>query len=175
MRKKDRKKEKREKLLIEKEIQKDQLDAVEKQRLKEITMKGKRPPSGRMAVNQNSVSKRDAEKIAQEIIDNEKKEQVAGGLDSDIDSDELDEEMRDRIKGQPGVVGEDSLSSGQEEFEEFAKNTDLTYYKMMNADEKLMTLKNRTEQLIVKQLQIMEECKQTERLYPKDGGWQNKV
>lgn len=64
MRKLDRKKEKREKLMIEKEIQKDQLGAAEKQRLKEITMKGKRPPSGRMAVNPSSVSKKDAEKIA---------------------------------------------------------------------------------------------------------------
>lgn len=31
--------------------------------------------------------------------------------------------------------------------EEFKKNTDLTYYEMMNPDEKILTLQNRAQQL----------------------------
>ena len=73
MRKLERKKARKEKkenppkLMIEKELKKDELGVNERQRLKEIVTKGKaRPPSGRVAYN--TASAKDAEKIAQEII-----------------------------------------------------------------------------------------------------------
>ena len=63
----------------------------------------------------------------------------AAGLDSDDDMDEMDEEMRDRMMNDE-KFGADSDSDGEEDF---TQNTDMTYYTMMNADEKIMTLRNR--------------------------------
>ena len=70
-------------------------------------------------------------------------ERVAGGVDSSIDSEELDEEMRDRVMG----AANNSSSDNEEDKEDLTQNVDLTYYSMMTADEKLMTLKNRAMQL----------------------------
>ena len=53
--------------------------------------------------------------------------------------DEMDEEMRDRMMNDE-KFGADSDSDGEEDF---TQNTDMTYYTMMNADEKIMTLRNR--------------------------------
>ena len=71
----------------------------------------------------------------------------AGGADSDIDSDELDEEMRDKVMG----AANNSSSEDEEDKENLAQNVDLTYYNMMSADEKLMTLRNRALKLHEKQ------------------------
>ena len=71
----------------------------------------------------------------------------AGGADSDIDSDELDEEMRDKVMG----AANNSSSEDEEDKENLAENVDLTYYNMMSADEKLMTLRNRALKLHEKQ------------------------
>ena len=71
----------------------------------------------------------------------------AGGADSDIDSDELDEEMRDKVMG----AANNSSSEDEEDKENLAQNVDLTYYNMMSADEKLLTLRNRALKLHEKQ------------------------
>ena len=71
----------------------------------------------------------------------------AGGVDSDIDSDELDEEMRDKVMG----AANNSSSEDEEDKENLAQNFDLTYYNMMSADEKLLTLRNRALKLHEKQ------------------------
>ena len=71
----------------------------------------------------------------------------AGGVDSDIDSDELDEEMRDKVMG----AANNSSSEDEEDKENLAQNVDLTYYNMMSADEKLLTLRNRALKLHEKQ------------------------
>ena len=71
----------------------------------------------------------------------------AGGVDSDIDSEELDEEMRDKVMG----GANNSSSEDEEDKEDLTQNVDLTYYSMMSADEKLMTLRNRAMKLHEKQ------------------------
>ena len=94
----------------------------------------------------------------------------AAGLDSSFDSDELDEEMRDKVKGQDL----DNLSDLSDLDEDFSKNIDMTYYTVMNPDEKLMTLRNRAQKLHEKHLEMMQEMKLCETLYPA-AGWHNNI
>lgn len=56
----------------------------------------------------------------------------------------MDQELRDRV--QDSDVEELSELSAQDE-DDFKKNTDLTYYGMMNPDEKILTLTNRAKLL----------------------------
>ena len=62
-------------------------------------------------------------------------------MDSSLDSDEFDAEMRDKVKAE-GIQG-DSAGEDEGDFE----NTDLKYYDMMDPADKLNTLNNRTKQL----------------------------
>jgi len=93
------------------------------------------------------------------MIDQEKYEAV-GGLDSSVDEDELDEEMRDKVVGEPRESdSDDSVES------DLAKNMDLTHYGKMDIDTKLLTLRNRVKNLANKQREMMEEIKECEVLY----------
>lgn len=110
------------KLAIEKELKKGELDVQERRKLKEITKKpGKK--------EYNSTSVQDAEKVAQDILKEGKYEDM-GGLDSSIDSDEFDEELRDQVSNENGSAAK---AQGSED-EEVANNTDMTYYAAMNID-----------------------------------------
>ena len=60
-------------------------------------------------------------------------------MDSSLDSEEFDAEMRDKVKAE----GVDSADEDEGEFE----NTDLKYYDRMDPVDKLNTLNNRTKQL----------------------------
>ena len=73
-------------------------------------------------------------------------------MDSSFDSEEFDAELRDHVEG--AKVENDVVS--EDEDNEIAQNTDLTYYDKMNADEKILTLKNRAFVLAQKQEQMME-------------------
>ena len=92
-------------------------------------MKGKiRPQSGYYS---RPIGDANADKIAQDIINEDKKSKVAGGLDSSFDSDELDKELRDKVNEN------DSVDSGDSSDGALLHNTDLTYYDVMNPDEKI--------------------------------------
>lgn len=60
-------------------------------------------------------------------------------MDSSLDSEEFDAEMRDKVKAEG--IQDDSAEEDEGEF----KNTDLKYYDMMDPLDKLMTLNNRTK------------------------------
>ena len=62
-------------------------------------------------------------------------------MDSSLDSDEFDAEIRDKVKAE-GING-DSMDEEEGEM----KNTDLKYYDMMDPQDKLDTLNNRTSNL----------------------------
>mmetsp|Transcript_11102 Transcript_11102/g.14959 ORF Transcript_11102/g.14959 Transcript_11102/m.14959 type:complete len:88 (+) Transcript_11102:965-1228(+) len=85
---------------------------------------------GNFASNQTE----DAQKAAEKIIAEARYEDL-GGLDSSIDEDELEEELRDRVEGS----NQKAAKEGSDE-EEISKNIDLTYYNSMNVDEKIVTL-----------------------------------
>ena len=93
-----------------------------------------------------SITSANPDKVAQEIMDRDRFEAVGGGLDSSFDSEEMDQELRDKVEGQMKLL---KPEEGDEEEEEdkynFSQNTDLTYYGMMDADEKLVTLNNRVQ------------------------------
>ena len=59
-------------------------------------------------------------------------------MDSSLDSEEFDAEIRDKVKGE----GARSDSPDEEQ-----NNTDLKYYDMMDPVDKLNTLTNRTKAL----------------------------
>ena len=67
-------------------------------------------------------------------------------MDSSLDSDEFDAEIRDKVKAE-GVQGD---STDEEEF----KNTDLKYYDRMDPNDKLLTLTNRSKNLQAKQKEM---------------------
>ena len=70
-------------------------------------MKGKTRPG---MVDFNAMN---AEKVAQQIIDDERYEK--GGLDSSLDSDEFDQEFRDKFDAEKGHHSDENLSSGGED------------------------------------------------------------
>ena len=111
----------------------------------------------------------DPDKVAREIIERGKYEDAVGGLDSSIDSEEFDQEMRDVVDG----GGEEAKGHGAavsgDKADDFSKNTDLTYYSMMDPDEKLLTLRNRAKKLHDKHHEMMAEIKRCEALYPNKG------
>ena len=79
--------------------------------------------------------------------------------------------MRDKVMG----AANNSSSDDEEDKENLAENVDLTYYNMMTADEKLMTLRNRALKLQEKQQAIMKTVQDCENLYPIGMGWQDNV
>ena len=97
---------------------------------------------------------------------------MAGGLDSSYDSDELDEELRDKVND---AKSDNSENSGNSSDGAMLHNTDLTYYDVMNPDEKIVTLRNRALKLQERQMLMMQDIKDCEALYPIRGGWQDKV
>ena len=71
-------------------------------------------------------------------------------MDSSLDSEEFDAEMRDKVKAE-GV----NYDSDEEEF----TNTDLKYYDKMDPVDKLQTLNNRTKALQDKQKEMFTKLK----------------
>ena len=103
-------------------------------------------------------------------MDEEKKANAMGGHDSSFDSEELDQELRDKVDSNYDSDGSNNSSDGA-----MIHNTDLTYYDVMNPDEKILTLNNRMIKLKEKQQLMMEDIKENEVLYPNAGVFQDKI
>ena len=67
-------------------------------------------------------------------------EKKARDIDSSLDSDEFDAEIRDKVRAE-GVEGDSEQDDGEN------GNTDLKYYDIMDANDKLQTLTNRSKDL----------------------------
>ena len=105
-------------------------------------------------------------------MDEEKKVNAAGGLDSSFDSEELDEELKDKVNDAKSFNSDDSGNSSDGAL---LHNTDLTYFDVMNPDEKICTLNNRMIKLKERTLLMMQDIDESEALYPAGRGWQDIV
>lgn len=105
-------------------------------------------------------------------MDEEKKVNAAGGLDSSFDSEELDEELKDKVNDAKSFNSDDSGNSSDGAL---LHNTDLTYFDVMNPDEKICTLNNRMIKLKERTLLMMQDIDESEALYPAGQGWQDIV
>ena len=102
-------------------------------------------------------------------MDEDKKANAAGGLDSSFDSEELNEELKDKVNDH-SINSDDSGNSSDGAL---LHNTDLTYYEVMNPDEKILTLNNRMIKLKERQMLMMQDITESEALYPISGAWQD--
>ena len=120
---------------IDKKDKKKDLDKNQTNQLKEIVSKKRVGSAVRREPELQANNRR---------FEEEKK---ARDIDSSLDSDEFDAEIRDKVKAE-GVEGDSEQDDG-----EFG-NTDLKYYDIMDANDKLATLTNRSKDLQAKQKEM---------------------
>ena len=77
---------------------------------------------------EEKINPKEADKVAREILERDKYEEAVGGLDSSIDSEEFDREVRDQVDGNQA----DGAAVGGGDKHDFSKNSDLTYYSLMD-------------------------------------------
>ena len=149
------------KLMVEKELKKGELGKEDRKKLQEIV---KKPNKGSVLKKheEEKINPKEADKVAREMLERDKYEEAVGGLDSSIDSEEFDREVRDQVDGNQA----EGAATGGGDKHDFSKNSDLTYYSLMDQDEKLMTLQNRAKMLHEKHKEMMREIKICEALYP---------